>query len=63
MYICLCKAVTDKQIKVAIDNGHCSRKQLRQCLGVGTVCGKCTSEVNQLLKDNVVEQPLIWATV
>ncbi|MGZ8223697.1 MAG: (2Fe-2S)-binding protein, partial [Methylobacter sp.] len=41
MYVCVCKAVTDTQIKNAIDKGICTRRQLFQCFGVGGDCGKC----------------------
>lgn len=59
MYICVCKAVTDKQIKSAIENGHCSRKHLNQCLGVGSVCGKCSRHVKQILDESHAEQQLM----
>ena len=62
MYVCVCKAVTDQQIKTAIENGHCSRRQLKQCLDVGSVCGKCGPHVKDLLDENLVEQPIMWAT-
>lgn len=62
MYVCVCKAVTDKQIKSAINNGYCSRKDLNQCLGVGTVCGKCSSQVKQLLDEHRAQTPIMWAT-
>lgn len=52
MYICVCKAVTDKQLRTAIDNGICTRRQLTHCFGVGKDCGKCNKEVKQLLKQN-----------
>jgi bacterioferritin-associated ferredoxin len=52
MYICVCKAVNDKQIKSAIADGCCSRRQLSQCLGVGSVCGKCMPYVKQILDES-----------
>ncbi len=52
MYICVCKAVTDGQIRTAIDNGICTRRQLVQCFGVGKDCGKCNKEVSELLKQS-----------
>nr|WP_087147773.1 (2Fe-2S)-binding protein [Crenothrix polyspora] len=55
MYVCICKAVTDKQVKSAIAEGHCSRRQLNQCLGVGSVCGKCSHHVKQLLNESRLE--------
>ncbi len=50
MYICICKAVTDGQIRQAIDQGACTRRQLRECLSVGRDCGKCNPDVRELLK-------------
>ena len=50
MYICICKAVTDGQIRTAINNGICTHRQLIHCFGVGKDCGKCNKEVNELLK-------------
>lgn len=62
MYVCVCKAVTDKQIKAAIEEGYCSRNQLKQCLGVGSVCGKCRRDVDQLVNETFIEQaPAVWA--
>ena len=50
MSICICKAVTDGQIRTAIHNGICTHRQLIHCFGVGKDCGKCNKEVNELLK-------------
>lgn len=49
MYICICKAVTDRQLQQAIDGGLCSRKQLFECFGVGGDCGKCGKDVRAML--------------
>lgn len=49
MYVCVCKAVTDTQIKRAINEGVCSRRELFKCLGVGGDCGKCNPHVKKLL--------------
>jgi bacterioferritin-associated ferredoxin len=52
MYVCVCKAVTDTQIKRAIDEGISSRRELFKCLGVGGDCGKCNPQVKELLHDH-----------
>ena len=54
MYICVCKAVTDSQLQTAIDNGMNTRKELYQCLGVGSSCGKCNRHVRELVNKNRV---------
>ncbi|MSP28592.1 MAG: (2Fe-2S)-binding protein [Methylococcales bacterium] len=61
MYICVCKAVTDRQIKQAIDNGACTRRQLHQCTGAGSVCGKCTQHIRQMLDENQQSRLIIQA--
>jgi bacterioferritin-associated ferredoxin len=59
MYICICKAVTDGQIREAINRGACTRKDLIKCLSVGKDCGKCNADVRDLL-DNYA--PLVQCT-
>lgn len=41
MYVCLCKAVTDRQIRESINSGACTFREIRNQLGVATQCGKC----------------------
>lgn len=41
MYICLCKAVTDNQIREAVAKGATRFGQVRQELGLASQCGKC----------------------
>lgn len=50
MYVCICKAVTEKQIREAIDTGACTRKAISACLEAGTGCGKCNPEISKLLR-------------
>lgn len=61
MYVCVCKAVTDKQIKSAIAEGICTRRQLHQCFGVGGDCGKCNKLVKELLDENQQKHPIMQA--
>ena len=41
MYVCLCKGVTDSDIRRAVDHGASSFREVRTQLGVSTQCGKC----------------------
>jgi bacterioferritin-associated ferredoxin len=59
MYVCVCKAVTDTQIKQAINEGLGSRRELFKCLGVGGSCGKCNPHVKELLNDHSRNQSLM----
>lgn len=41
MYVCLCKAITDSQIREAVAKGATQFGQVRQDLGIASQCGKC----------------------
>ena len=49
MYICLCNAVTDREIRQCADLGVQTLDQLRECLGVASCCGKCEGPARELL--------------
>lgn len=51
MYICICKAVTDKRIARAVGDGATTLKDLRERTGLGSGCGKCVPQAYRLLKD------------
>jgi bacterioferritin-associated ferredoxin len=51
MYVCICHAVTDREIRERIADGACSLRELRAELKVGTQCGKCACDVRALLKE------------
>ncbi|EDU57774.1 [2Fe-2S]-binding domain protein [Providencia stuartii ATCC 25827] len=54
MYVCLCEAVTDKQIRSAVRQYHVtSLKGLRQILPVGRECGKCIRQTREILNDEL----------
>ncbi len=57
MYVCLCKAVTDSQIREAVENGAGSMRDLALALGVATQCGKCGCDARELLKYCLDELP------
>ena len=61
MYICVCKAVTDRQVMQAINTGACTRRQLYQSTGAGDVCGKCSQHLKQMLDENQRHQPIMKA--
>ncbi len=63
MYVCVCKAVTDRDIKTAINNGICTRRQLFECFGVGSDCGKCNKHVKELLDQNRAAHPIMLDAV
>jgi bacterioferritin-associated ferredoxin len=56
MYVCVCKGVTDHQIRAAVENGAESLRAVRESLGVMTQCGKCACLTRQVVKE-ALESP------
>ena len=53
MYVCICNAVTDREIRQAVKLGAASMCDLREGLGVGSNCGKCTSCAKGILREEL----------
>ena len=51
MYVCVCKAVTDRQIFHAAQRGAKNLKDLNRELEVGSECGRCASCAKQCLRE------------
>ena len=51
MYVCVCLAVTDRQIREAARNGARTLKDLRRDLGVTRDCGRCASCAHECLQE------------
>ena len=65
MYVCLCKGITDTQIRAAIEDGANSLADVRNTLGVASQCGKCGNLTREILRearvDNVDDDSLFYA--
>jgi bacterioferritin-associated ferredoxin len=55
MYVCLCNAVTDHEIRAEIRQGACTMRELRDRLGVTTGCGRCGPSVLAILSESVTD--------
>jgi bacterioferritin-associated ferredoxin len=53
MYICICNAITDRDIARAAEEGARSEEDLARNLGVGLGCGRCTSCAKSILVEAV----------
>ena len=51
MYICLCNAITERQVRECARSGACSVDQLTSQLGVGSGCGRCRDCASEVLRD------------
>jgi bacterioferritin-associated ferredoxin len=50
MYVCVCNAVTEREVHTAIEEGATTVKHLKDQLGVGAECGRCVSCAKACLK-------------
>ncbi|AFY38755.1 BFD domain protein (2Fe-2S)-binding domain protein [[Leptolyngbya] sp. PCC 7376] len=50
MYVCICRGITEKQIREAVEEETCSMQELSSVMGVGMDCGTCTEYACQLLE-------------
>jgi len=57
MYICLCNAITDRDIVKAAKEGARSGEDLAHDFGVGLGCGRCTSCAKSLLAETLARLP------
>lgn len=55
MYVCLCKGITDSQIKEAVNNGAQSVRAIRKTLGASSQCGKCACHVRDVIQEALEE--------
>lgn len=55
MYVCLCRAVTDRQIRDSVENGASSFREVRKELEVGTCCGRCVPEARELINQTLAD--------
>jgi bacterioferritin-associated ferredoxin len=51
MYVCVCQAVTERQVREAVENGVTSMRGLREQLGVASECGRCARCAHGILKE------------
>ena len=52
MYVCVCNAVTDKQIRKACENGVCTMEDLSRELNVASCCGRCKDCAKKILHES-----------
>ena len=50
MYVCVCRAVTERQIGEAVRAGVRTFKDLQRTLGVASECGQCAAAARQCLE-------------
>ena len=53
MYVCICKGITDTQIRAAGHDGASSLRDVRNSLGVASQCGKCGILTRDILRQSL----------
>ncbi|MCC2605959.1 (2Fe-2S)-binding protein [Planctobacterium marinum] len=59
MYVCLCNAITDKDIKQAVtEQGVGNIRDLRAHMAIANQCGKCTQLTQQIIDSTIIDESL-----
>ena len=51
MYVCVCRAVTDKEVAAAIEGGAHSVEAVTRACGAGGDCGACRGQIEDMLEE------------
>jgi bacterioferritin-associated ferredoxin len=51
MIVCVCNNISDSKIRLAVEQGTSSLRELRTDLEIGSCCGKCLVCARQVLRD------------
>ncbi len=57
MFLCICKSVSDKQVREAVDQGARTLGDVSARFGLGAECGKCLDDVRQFLDTCLLAPP------
>jgi bacterioferritin-associated ferredoxin len=55
MYVCLCNAVTDRQIRDAVSAGAVSLSDVQSVFPVGMCCGRCEDVARTVVDESLRE--------
>lgn len=57
MYVCICRQVTDNQIRDLCRSGSSKLADIRTKLGIATECGKCSKQARHILSEFATKTP------
>lgn len=53
MYVCVCLAVSDKEVREAIEGGCHNRPSVTRACGAGGDCGACHGMIEDMIEDHL----------
>jgi bacterioferritin-associated ferredoxin len=57
MYVCVCNAVTDREIREEVERGASSLFEVQCRLPVGSCCGCCQDSAQQVIEEQIALSP------
>lgn len=57
MYVCVCKAVSDKEIRQLIQGGARSTAEIERQCGAGGDCGSCVGDLEAMIDAALLARP------
>jgi bacterioferritin-associated ferredoxin len=53
MYVCICKGITDTQIRAVVQDGASSLREVHSTLGTASQCGKCGILTREIVRESL----------
>jgi bacterioferritin-associated ferredoxin len=53
MYICVCNAISDRQIRETVDQGAGSLLEVQMRLPVAACCGRCEDSAREVIESHI----------
>ena len=53
MYVCVCHAISDRQIREAVDRGAASLTEVQAYLPVASCCGRCEDTAREVIDSHI----------
>lgn len=63
MFVCICNAITDRDIKESVAAGATTMRDLQDRLGVATCCGCCSELAASFLNNVTAVQTTVTAGI
>ncbi len=56
MIVCICRAVSDREIRAIVDQGAQSMTEVRAACGIGQCCGKCARQAREVVAERLAQR-------